>query len=334
MSGLFRPAISLILLAVSLLAPAFSSPGCREDIGANIKTAGPSSSPATSPGPPPVWVSIPGVVDGLTSYGLFWTTPRPTGRAVILIYGGWGESVSRLDTNGVAAPLVQALISSGYSVLALDQRGSEGHGWAYQRLADIGTEELFDVISAALWLQADSAPGVLFLVGLSHGGSLALRAAEEFPNYGIPVDGVLAFGPITDYEAWKEWACFGFSHSRCSLLKSFSVEQRFQGSPIHFVPKNRWPYSFFMPDSLCPVFLVCGTLDSTVPPYQAREWLWVDRDAILLEQPVEHGGLINDDSMKKSLAWMDRISMKRRWPGEGVFDTLKAAAKLVLQSRR
>jgi len=254
-----------------------------------------------SPALAPVsWLSIPGLLDGLTTYALYWKPEQSTGRAVILLWGGWGQSVSDLYTNDIANAFVRKLIEEGYSVLAVDPRGARGHGDYYNLLMDIGTDEVFDVISAALWLKAESAPQVLFLVGISHGGSLALRSAEEFPRYAIPVDGVWAFGAITDYQVWMDWACANRVSERCAFLQYWSADQRFQGSPIHFVPKRRFP-----------VFLVHGTQDLMVPVEQSLAWLTKDPDATLLEQPIDHVGLVNDVSIQKGLAWMNQIALKK-----------------------
>jgi dipeptidyl aminopeptidase/acylaminoacyl peptidase len=258
------------------------------------------TAPAGAAGSGINWISIPGVVDGLTTYALYWKPEQPTGRAVIMLWGSWNLSVTDMLTNPGASALIQKFIDSGCAVLAVDQRGASGHGDFYQSLFDIGTDEVFDVISGALWLKAESAPRVLFLVGVSHGGSLALRSAEEFIHYGIAVDGIWAFGPITDYQAWMDWAC-AKQLWRCSFLLNWNAEQRFQGSPIHFVSKR-----------LGPVFLVHGTQDSIVPVEQSRAWLKQDPDAILFEQPIDHVGLLNDASMQKGLEWMNRIALKKR----------------------
>jgi len=288
------------LLAFFLITLALFSPGRRGNSRGAGSAQNPPSTQVSSIISQAAWVSIPGVVDGLTTYALFWKPEKPAGRAVIMLWGSWNLGVQDMLTNPGASTLIQKFIDSGYTVLAVDPRGASGHGSLYQSLFDIGTDEVFDVISGAFWLKAESAPGLLFLAGVSHGGSLALRAAEEFPDYGIRVHGVLAFGPITDYQAWMDWAC-ARQLRRCSFLLNWNAEQRFQGSPLHFVSKR-----------LGPVFLVHGTLDSIVPIEQSRAWLKKDPDATLLEQPIDHVGLLNDTSIKKGLLWMNRIGNKKR----------------------
>lgn len=49
-----------------------------------------------------------------------------------------------------------------------------------------------------------------------------------------------------------------------------------------------------------------------MPVEQSRAWLKEDPDAILLEQPIDHAGLLNDASIKKGLDWMNRISKKKK----------------------
>ena len=288
------------LLAFCLITLALGSSGRRGN------SSGGGSAPDSPPteispiGSQATWVSIPGVGDGLTTYALYWKPPQPTGRAVIMLWGSWNWTVEAMLTNPGASALIQKFIDSGYTVLAVDPRGASGHGGLYQSLLDIGTDEVFDVISGAFWLKAESAPERLFLAGVSHGGSLALRTAEELPNYGIRVHGVLAFGPITDYQAWMVWACMR-GIPRCSFLEHWDEQQRFNGSPIHFVQNLR-----------CPVFLVHGALDSVVPIEQSRAWLKKDPDATLLAQPIDHVGLLNDASIKKGILWMNRIGNKKR----------------------
>ena len=283
-----------------LILLGLSCPGRGEDSGGRGNPEHPSATPVSPSRPPAVWVSIPGVVDGLTSYALEWKPAQPTGRAVILLWGGWNNSVSEVYDSGPGYSLVQKLHDSGYLVLGLDQRGTAKHGNSYHQLLDIGNDEVSDVMSAAWWLKADSALEFLALVGVSHGGSLALRAAEEFANQGIPVDAVWAFGPITDYQAWMDWCCENKT-IHCFLMKLFTSDHRFNGSPIHFVPQR-----------MCPVFLVHGTLDTVVPVEQSRAWLKKDPDATLFEQPIDHVGLLNDASIQKGLRWMNRIALKKR----------------------
>jgi acetyl esterase/lipase len=289
-----RCAQALQSLVLILIVFGLSRPGGAQWAGA------PAPARVGAVKTPVSWVAIPGVVDGLTAYALYWKPAQPFGRAVIMLWGSWNLSVSDMLTNAGAGTLIQKFLDSGYAVLAVDPRGASGHGELYESLFDIGTDEVFDVISGAWWLKAESAPRLLFLVGVSHGGSLALRSAEELIGYGLPVDGVWAFGPITDYQAWMDWAC-AKQLRRCLFLQNWNADQRYQGSPIHFYSKR-----------LGPVFLVHGSQDSVVPVEQSRAWVKIDPRATLFEQPIDHIGLLNDASIQQGLRWMNRIAQKKR----------------------
>jgi len=287
--GLQSCALILILLGLSC-------PGRGEDSGGRGNPEHPSAARVSPSKLPAVWVSLPGVVDGLTCYALEWKPEKPTGRAVILLWGGWNNSVSEVYDYPPGYALVQELYDSGYLVLGLDQRGTARHGTSYHQLVDIGNDEVSDVISAVWWLKTESALEFLALVGVSHGGSLALRAAEEFTIQGIPVDAVWVFAPITDYQAWMDWSCERATR-HCRLLKPWRPEQRFQGSPIHYYQAHTFA-----------VFLVHGTKDTTVPVSQSRAWLEVDSGATLLEQPVDHLFMVNKISITRGLEWLNRIA--------------------------
>lgn len=75
------------LVAFCLLTLAFFSPELRGDSSGGRSSPGPASPQVSPIHPQPVWVSIPGVVDGLTTYALYWKPEKPTGRAVILLWG-------------------------------------------------------------------------------------------------------------------------------------------------------------------------------------------------------------------------------------------------------
>ena len=238
------------------------------------------------------WISIPGLGDGLTTYAVIWEPEGETRGAVILLQGGWMFNV--LDP--ALQPVVQMLVREGYEVLGLDYRGRPGHGPHFDSLEDIGTKEVDDVISAAVWLREHRRVSFLALVGFSHGGALALRAAEEFPGCGLGLDAVLAYGPITDYEAWFEFCCAQNNKWHCDLLKRFTPEQRRQGSPLYFADQLK-----------IPVFLAHGSRDRTVPLTQSQAWLAAHPDSSLFIFPGDHGDLFNPAALDLGLTWLNRV---------------------------
>lgn len=199
-------------------------------------------------------------------------TPAPL---VIFLHGGfWRVAFDR----GHTGPLATALAAAGYAVCTPEFRrtGQAGGGWP-------GT---FDDVAAAAdrlpgLLRAAAGPGIIadapaLLAGHSAGGQLALWAAgrHRLPagcEWHAPepaARAVVALGPVT---------CLAASHDR--WLGNGAADALMGGSPA--VRPDR--YQAADPLALlplgCPVTLVHGTLDDTVPPDMSRAFASHARDA-------------------------------------------------------
>jgi dipeptidyl aminopeptidase/acylaminoacyl peptidase len=82
-------------------------------------------------------------------------------------------------------PIIEEAIRRGYIVICPDIRGSTGYGLAYYRDVDIAGKEVDDVLSATEFL-VQHVPAVdpqrLAVMGISHGGMMALYALEKDPG--------------------------------------------------------------------------------------------------------------------------------------------------------
>ena len=122
--------------------------------------------------------------DGLDLYFRAWL-PLDA-RAVLLFVHGLGEHSGRYIATGAR------FAGAGYAVYALDQRG---HGRSPGRRVHISRfEEYLDDLSALVALARDRHPGaLLFLVGHSQGGLVALRFLLERPE---GVAGAIVSSPL------------------------------------------------------------------------------------------------------------------------------------------
>ncbi|MBA2626135.1 MAG: alpha/beta fold hydrolase [Acidimicrobiia bacterium] len=116
------------------------------------------------------------------------TRPAP---AVILL-AGWGGSAADMTKPA------EELHDHGFTALALTLRGFGGSEGA----DDCGGQQVDDVVEVARWLLAPGrATGAsVAVLGLSHGGQVALLAAAATPLIGQ----VAAWKPVTDVARWRE----------------------------------------------------------------------------------------------------------------------------------
>jgi dipeptidyl-peptidase-4 len=97
----------------------------------------------------------------------------------------------------------QVLALNGFIVWSLDNRGSWGHGHAFEAHVDrrLGTVELADQLAGVNWLKAQ--PGVdgdrIGITGWSYGGFMTLVALTQSPD--VWRCG-LAGAPVTDYRLY------------------------------------------------------------------------------------------------------------------------------------
>ena len=115
-------------------------------------------------------------------------------KAVINIHGG--PTMARVENY---YPQAQFLATRGYSVLALNYRGSTGYGRCYREALDLewGKADVEDARAAADWLRRNhlATEETVAIMGASAGGFTTLLALETYP--GVFQAGVSLFG-VTD----------------------------------------------------------------------------------------------------------------------------------------
>jgi dipeptidyl aminopeptidase/acylaminoacyl peptidase len=161
--------------------------------------------------------------DGLAIPVTLWrpadATGKRSGRTVPTIVSAHGGPSAQVFRD--FQPFRQLLVQEGYAVLAVDFRGSTGHGRDF-RLANRGEwghADLHDVIDAARWAAAQPwSNGKLGMLGGSYGGYLTLCALVEEP--GMWAAGVDLFGDSEIAESYRH----GDRVGRLDL-------QRMMGSP-------------------------------------------------------------------------------------------------------
>ena len=125
--------------------------------------------------------------DGLRLEGTLWRPTTATGRrggkrvpTVIFAHGG-----PTAQTFRNWHPFKQLLVREGFALLDLDFRGSTGHGRAFREanMDEWGHADVFDVVDAGRWVQAQSwSDGRLAIWGGSYGGYMVLCALVEEPS--------------------------------------------------------------------------------------------------------------------------------------------------------
>jgi dipeptidyl aminopeptidase/acylaminoacyl peptidase len=133
--------------------------------------------------------------DGKQILGYLYRPPGfdPEGSypALVQVHGGGNNAYA----NGFHV-LEHVLSHEGFVVLAIEYRGSAGHGRAFQRLSlgDWGAGQGWDAVSAARWLEAQPwSSGRVGIYGGSYGGIMTMaavtRTSEPFdaaaPFYGV-----------------------------------------------------------------------------------------------------------------------------------------------------
>jgi dipeptidyl aminopeptidase/acylaminoacyl peptidase len=122
--------------------------------------------------------------DGLEISGIVYAARCSSGaarKAVIWLHGG-PNAQSEFSYHSMA----QLLATRGYTVLALNQRGSGGYGKTFARLDDRrqGGDDLKDIVAAAQALakQGFAEPGRIALSGGSFGGFHTLATITTYPK--------------------------------------------------------------------------------------------------------------------------------------------------------
>lgn len=172
-------------------------------------------------------------------------------KAVINIHGG--PTMARVKN---FYPQAQFLATRGYSVLALNYRGSTGYGRSYRQALDLewGNADVEDAKAAADWLRRNhlATDQTVAIMGASAGGFTTLLALEKHP--GVFQAGVSLFG-VTDL--------LGLAR------RTHKLERRYLDTLVGPLPDALTTYKERSPiarvaDIRDPVYLFQGTDDKVV----------------------------------------------------------------------
>lgn len=137
--------------------------------------------------------------DGKHILGYLYRPPGfdPSGSypALVQVHGGGNNAYA----NGFHV-LEHVLAHEGFVVLAIEYRGSAGHGRAFQRLSlgDWGAGQGWDAVAAARWLESRPwSNGRVGIYGGSYGGIMSMAAVTRTSD---PFDAAAPFYGVYDWE--------------------------------------------------------------------------------------------------------------------------------------
>lgn len=142
--------------------------------------------------------------DGSTLHASIMTPPLEPGKrypVFMLHYGGPGAG--RQVTNQWGGPIYQYLVSKGWIVFAIDNRGTPDRGKAFEDhlYRAMGTVEVDDQLKGVEWLknQPYVDPRRIATYGWSYGGYLSLKLLEKAPGV---FSAAIAGAPVTKWELY------------------------------------------------------------------------------------------------------------------------------------
>lgn len=140
--------------------------------------------------------------DGARPYARLFRPEKPNGAAVIFVHGaGYLQNSHKWWSSYFREYMFHnLLVDRGYTVLAIDYRGSAGYGrdWRTAIYRHMGGKDLDDHIDGARWLveQQNIDPKRIGIYGGSYGGFITLMAM--FTQPGVFASGA-ALRPVTDW---------------------------------------------------------------------------------------------------------------------------------------
>jgi len=142
--------------------------------------------------------------DGTTLHARIMTPPLKPGQrypVFMLHYGGPGGG--RQVTNQWGAPIYQYLVSKGWIVFAIDNRGTPDRGKAFEDHIHraMGTVEVDDQLKGVEWLKSQPYvdPHRIATYGWSYGGYMSLKLLEKAPGV---FSAAIAGAPVTKWELY------------------------------------------------------------------------------------------------------------------------------------
>ena len=214
--------------------------------------------------------------DGIELRGWTIRPPSPNGDWVFLFHG---VSDNRTGVLGQA----EFLLRHGYSVVMLDSRA---HGGSGGDMATYGWRERYDVVAAVNSLYSVQKLRHLYALGVSMGAAIALQSAAVEPR----IEGVVAEDPFAnlrevsyDYAGLHISPLLGKTLFRPASIFAMRALAKAGGfDPDDVSPEKAVAARAF------PVFLICGTRDTTIPCRHAEKiyraargpkYLWVVKGA-------------------------------------------------------
>jgi dipeptidyl aminopeptidase/acylaminoacyl peptidase len=241
--------------------------------------------------------------DGTEVHSLLYRPAgAPAGRLplVVFIHGGPNsQDAYRFDLER------QLLAAQGYAVLAVNYRGSNGRGSAYQKaiFADWGNKEVKDLLGAVdeAVRQGIADPERLGIGGWSYGGILTDYAIATTPRFKAAVSGA---------GSALQLAMYGTDQ----YIAQYDLEI---GAP--WKAQDKWiriSYPFFHADRIrTPTLFMGGQSDFNVPiiggeqMYQALRTLGVETQLVIY--PNQYHGITvpsyRVDRLRRYVAWYDRF---------------------------
>ena len=165
--------------------------------------------------------------------------PGPT---VVYVHGGpWSEVANSWSI------FIEALVASGYHVVAPNFRGSTGYGEEYRQMdiGDPGGGDLEDVVAAAKWARENKLASKVAIMGYSYGGFMTFLATAKRPEVW---DAGVAGAGITDWEEMYYLADALFKKFE-DILFDYKKDLWKDRSAIYFVENVRAPLCIIHPQN-------------------------------------------------------------------------------------
>ncbi len=147
-----------------------------------------------------------GTIEATDGTPLYWemiTPPLEAGKRYPVFFEHYGGPHSQTVSRAWGRPLHQYLVSQGWIVFQIDNRGSANHGKAYEDriYRAMGTVEVADQLAGAAYLKTLPFvdPARIATYGWSYGGYMTLRMLAANP--GVYAAGV-AGAPVTKWELY------------------------------------------------------------------------------------------------------------------------------------